>query len=96
MSRIHVNTTVNGDAVDDLVLNILDGQVNKTFVLLGQAGQAGIFDATSRVPQVHPEQGREWGGYTLLTGRFNNDTRDDIVWLSTESSNRVYVGLARD
>ena len=96
--RITHSTTanVNGDAVDDLVLNILDGQVNKTFVLLGQAGQSGIFDATSRVPQVHPEQGREWGGYTLLTGRFNSDTRDDIVWLSTESSNRVYVGLARE
>ncbi|GAB5536935.1 MAG: hypothetical protein Rubg2KO_31840 [Rubricoccaceae bacterium] len=87
---------VNGDAVDDLVLNILDGQVNKTFVLLGQAGQSGIFDATSRVPQVHPEQGREWGGYTLLTGRFNNDDNEDIVWLSTQSNNRVYVGLARE
>jgi len=96
--RITHSTTanVNGDAVDDLILNILDGQVNKTFVLLGQAGQNGIFDATSRVPQVHPEMGREWGGYTLLTGRFNTDTRDDIVWLSTESSNRVYVGLARE
>ena len=90
-----VRANVNGDAIDDLVLNILDGVTNKTFVLLGQAGQAGLDDAT-RVPQLHPEQGIAWGGYIPLVGRFNNDTREDIVWLSTQSSNRVYVGLARE
>ncbi|MEM1054787.1 MAG: thiol-activated cytolysin family protein [Bacteroidota bacterium] len=89
-----VAANVNGDAIDDLVLMILDGVTNKTFVLLGQAGQAGLDDQT-RVPQLHPEQSIAWGGYRPFAGRFNSDTRDDLVWLSTESSNRVFVGLAR-
>ncbi|MEM6325969.1 MAG: thiol-activated cytolysin family protein [Bacteroidota bacterium] len=90
-----VRANVNGDAIDDLVLMILDGVTNKTFVLLGQAGQAGLDDAT-RVPQVHPEAGIAWGGYRPFAGRFNGDAREDLVWLSTESSNRVFVGLARE
>ncbi|MEM6286277.1 MAG: thiol-activated cytolysin family protein [Bacteroidota bacterium] len=89
-----VRANVNGDAIDDLVLCILDGVTNKTFVLLGQAGRAGLDDAT-RVPQLHPEQGIAWGGYIPLVGRFDGDTREDLVWLSTASDNRVYVGLAR-
>lgn len=85
---------VNGDAIDDLVLNALDGTVNKTFVLLGQPG--GRFDETTRVPQTHPQMGFAWGGYQPFAGRFDSDARDDIVWLSTESTNRVFVGLARE
>lgn len=91
-----VTANVNGDAVDDLVLVALDGVTNRTVVLLGQVGQGGFLDATTRVPQLHPETGIAWGSYTPFVGRLNGDTRDDIVWLSTESSNRVFVGLARD
>lgn len=90
-----VTANVNGDAIDDLVLSVLDGQVNKTFVLLGQLEGTGLLDETSRVPQLHPDQGVAWSGYTPFSGRFNRDTRDDIVWLSTASDNRVYVGLGR-
>ena len=100
---IHVDATAGGgagtgtswgDAFTDLVLNDFDGTINRSYVFLGQSD--GIFDTTTRIPQTHPEAGVSWGSYEPFVGRFNGDTRDDVVWLSTESSNRVFVGLARE
>ena len=89
-----VAANVNGDAFTDLVVNVLVGTVNRSYVLLGQS--EGHFDTTTRVSQTHPVTAVAWGGYVPLAGRFNGDARDDIVWLSTASDNRVYVGLSRE
>ena len=84
---------VNADGVDDLIANDLDATTNRTYVLLGQSD--GIFDASSRVPQTHPDAGISWGTYVPLVGELTGDARADVVWVS-EAGTRLYVGLARE
>jgi hypothetical protein len=77
---------INGDGNDDLVWNARGAQ-NVTY--LGLADGAGGLDFGDR--QVQPVGG--WSTYSLYVGPVNADQYDDLVWNTTGTTNRLYVGL---
>ena len=67
------------------------GPVNRSYVGLGSS--TGEFDF-SRVSQDHPEAD-QWAQFDILTGDINGDSREDIIYVNPDATNRVYVGIAR-
>ncbi len=81
---------VNGDGRMDVLFNRM-GPVNRSYVGLGS--NDAVFDF-SRVSQDHPA-GDQWAQFEILTGDVNGDSREDIVYVNADATNRVYVGIAR-
>ncbi|MBE0564528.1 MAG: thiol-activated cytolysin family protein [Krumholzibacteria bacterium] len=77
---------INGDGNDDLVWNARGAQ-NVTY--LGFSDGSGGLTFGER--QVHALNG--WGTYRLYVGPVNADRYDDLVWNTTGTTNRLYVGL---
>ena len=78
---------VNGDGKDDIIWNST-GSTNRTYV--GISNGDGTFD-------MKPYQDRSessWSSYKTLIADINGDGKDDIIWNSTDSTNRTYVGIA--
>jgi len=81
---------VNGDGRKDVVFNRM-GPVNRSYVGLGS--NDGRFDF-SRVIQDHPATD-QWAQFKILTGDINGDSREDVVYVNADATNRVYVGISR-
>jgi hypothetical protein len=81
---------VNGDGRMDVLFNRM-GTVNRSYIGLG--GPDGKFDF-SRISQDHPA-GDQWAQFKILTGDINGDSREDVIYLNADATNRVYTGLAR-
>jgi len=81
---------VNGDGRKDVLFNRM-GPVNRSYVGIGSS--TGKFDF-SRVSQDHPEAD-QWEQFDILTGDINGDSREDIIYVNADATNRVYVGIAR-
>jgi hypothetical protein len=82
-------TDVTGDGRSDLVA--FDPSNSSIYVGLGT--QDGIFDF-SRVEQTFPQQ-EEWSQFAFVTGDFNGDQLQDVLWTTEAPSSRFYIGLAR-
>lgn len=76
---------INGDGREDIVWNSIS---NNNRVSIGLGTDTGQFIFKSR--QVHAIKG--WSGYATHIADVDGDGLDDVVWNSTESTNRVYVG----
>ncbi len=63
-------------------------------VYVGLGTQDGIFDF-SRVEQPLPQQD-EWTQFALVTGDFNGDQLQDVLWITEAPGSRFYIGLARE
>jgi len=61
-------------------------------VYVGLGTRDGIFDF-SRVEQTLPQD--DWSQFILVTGDFNGDRLQDILWINEVPSSRFYIGLAR-
>jgi len=86
---------VDGNGGTDLIINekgIVDGLTNNIAVGLAVVSDTGF--NFLRAPQEHPAK-IDWSQYILLTGDFNCDKRDDIVWVSSAASNSIYTGVSR-
>jgi len=81
---------VDGDGRKDVLFNRM-GTVNRSYIGLGS--NDGKFDY-SRDSQDHPASD-EWAQFELLTGDINGDSREDIIYVDADATNRVYVGIAR-
>jgi len=81
---------VNGDGRKDLLMNQMDS-VNRSSIGLGLSN--GEFDF-SRISQDHPA-GDQWGQFEILTGDIDGDSREDVVYVNADATNRTYVGVAR-
>jgi len=78
---------VNGDGLTDIIWNST-GSPNRTYIGLSKGD--GTFDMKPK--QDRSESG--WSSYKTLTGDVNGDGLTDIIWNSTGSSNRTYIGLS--
>jgi hypothetical protein len=65
--------------------------VNRSSIGLGLSN--GEFDF-SRISQDHPA-GDQWGQFEILTGDIDGDSREDVVYVNADATNRIYVGVAR-
>ncbi len=84
---------VNGDGVDDVILNVLGGD-NRVRVAYGTINRT--FPAPSIQPN-HPASA-QWlsaGTRGMLVGDVNGDGRADILWVVPGANTQVYVGLGR-
>jgi len=81
---------VNGDGRKDVIFNRM-GPVNRSYVGIGS--NDGRFDF-SRVSQDHPA-GDQWAQFEILTGDINGDSREDVIYVNADATNRIYVGIAR-
>ncbi|HHP7237849.1 thiol-activated cytolysin family protein [Longibacter sp.] len=79
---------VTGEGRSDLVA--FDRSNPSIYVGLGT--ENGVFDF-SRAEQALPQD--DWSQFTPLTGDFNGDRLQDVLWINEAPSSRVYVGLAR-
>jgi hypothetical protein len=80
---------VNGDSLTDLIWNKKSIEGNQ--FLIGLANGAGAF--TFLPFQQH--RGRVWQGFHTLSGDVTGDGQDDLIWNeTTESHNRIYVGIS--
>ncbi|MEM9856389.1 MAG: thiol-activated cytolysin family protein [Bacteroidota bacterium] len=70
---------VNGDGIDDLILNRCVADQNQIQVALGDA--SGLLNLTqiSEYPDGTPDVG-SWTDYDVKTGDFNGDGLTDLVW----------------
>ncbi|MFV1983960.1 MAG: thiol-activated cytolysin family protein [Thiohalomonadales bacterium] len=82
---------VNGDGRDDLLLNTMNNTANVSYLGLGTAD--GLFNF-GRIEQKQ-SAAENWSLYTILTGDFNGDGRDDILYNNADVTNKIYVGLAK-
>ena len=62
-------------------------------VYVGLGTQDGIFDF-SRAEQTLPQD--DWSQFVFLTGDFNGDGLQDVLWTNETPNSRFYVGLSRD
>ena len=85
---------VNRDGRDDLLMVDTTTTPGKATIHVGLGREDGTLDF-SRVSQDHPAIGESWGLFTLLTGDFNGDGSDDIVFNNADANNTIYVGLAK-
>jgi len=79
---------VTGEGRSDLVA--FDRSNPSIYVGLGT--ENGVFDF-ARAEQTLPPD--DWSQFTPLTGDFNGDRLQDVLWINEAPSSRVYVGLAR-
>lgn len=61
-------------------------------VYVGLGTRDGVFDF-SRVEQTLPTD--DWSQFILVTGDFNGDGLQDVLWINEAPSSRFYIGLAR-
>lgn len=84
-------TDVNGDRKTDLVWNATS-PINRTYV--GLATENGVFRYLPY--QDHPKsQNDNFSTYTADVGRFNRDSRGDLVWNIRGRHNRTYIATGR-
>lgn len=89
-NRISVRLAdVSGEGRSDLVVH--NWTQRSTYVGLGTSD--GSFDF-SRAEQTLPPD--DWSQFVLLTGDFNGDGLQDVLWINEAPSSRVYIGLARE
>ena len=81
---------VTADGRSDLVA--FDQSTSSVYVGLGT--QDGIFDF-SRVEQTLPQHD-EWSQFAFVTGDFNGDQLQDVLWITEAPGSRFYIGLARE
>ena len=82
---------VNYDGRDDLLFNSSSNLTDH--IIIGLGNSDGTF-GFNRVAQDHPASD-DWGQYTILTGDFNGDDREDVLYNNADATNNVYVGLAK-
>ncbi|NBC17306.1 MAG: hypothetical protein GVY18_08345 [Bacteroidetes bacterium] len=80
---------VTADGRSDLVA--FDRSTPSVYVGLGT--RDGIFDF-SRIEQTLPPD--DWSQFTFVTGDFNGDGLQDVLWTNETSNSRFYIGLARE
>ena len=81
---------VSGEGRSDLVVH--NWTQRSTYVGLGTSD--GSFDFDSRIEQTLPPD--DWSQFTLVTGDFNGDRLQDVLWINEAPNSRIYVGLARE
>ena len=81
---------VSGEGRSDLVAFDLESSTIR--VRLGT--QDGSFDF-SRDDQTLP-QDDEWSQFAFVTGDFNGDGLQDVLWTNEKQDSRFYIGLARE
>ncbi|MDZ7720976.1 MAG: VCBS repeat-containing protein [Balneolaceae bacterium] len=80
---------VSGEGRSDLVAFDLASFTVR--VRLGN--QDGTFDF-SRDDQTLPQD--EWSLFAFITGDFNGDGLQDVLWTNEKQNSRFYIGLARE
>lgn len=90
----------NGDAARDIVTTrfLADGAgrmtINGIAVAKGVQGASPMFNVLTDV-QRHPVA-HDWSGYTwLLTGDFNGDRLQDVLWSNGALDNASYIAFAK-
>jgi len=81
---------VNADGKDDIIFYNQTDDITR----VGLGTEDGTFDF-NRVHQERDPTLDDWSTFRVLTGDFNGDNYQDIIWNDAASRNRVYVGLAR-
>jgi len=87
---------VDGDGTLDFLINdrgFRDNLSNNIGVGLGLDG--GPEFTFNRVSQSLPPA-IDWSGYEWLIGDVNGDGLDDVLWIESEATSSVYVGVAVD
>ena len=81
---------LDGDGLQDLVLNHLNGLVNAVYVGLSTHNNGFLF---TPLPMDHPG-GVSWDQYQTLTGDFDGDGRQDMAWTHPAATNRLFIALS--
>lgn len=81
----------NGDGVDDLIINRLDGE-NRVYVVPGKPNRG--FAPAAYQPD-HPASATWTGVRDVLVGDVTGEGRADAVWVVPGANTQVYVGLGR-
>ena len=81
---------VNGNGRMAVLFNRME-PVYKSYI--GMGSNDGKFDF-SHVNQNHPVC-HQWAQFKILAGDVNGDSREDIIYVNANATNRVYVGIAR-
>lgn len=81
---------LDGDGLDDMVINHRDGLVNAVYAGLSTHNNGFLF---TPLPMDHPGT-VTWDQYQTLIGDFNGDGRQDMAWTHPAATNRLYVALS--
>lgn len=81
---------LDGDGMEDMVMNRLTNLVNAVYVGLSTRRSGFLF---TPLDMEHPA-GVTWDQYQLLTGDFDGDGRQDLAWNHAAATNRLYVALS--
>lgn len=79
---------LNGDGLEDVVFYELDGETNELQVAFAD-GNEGVFPSPV---QVSPFRVLDWSAYEVLTGDFNGDGGDDVIWHQSGANAEIYLG----
>jgi hypothetical protein len=78
-----------GESRSDLVA--FDRSNRSVYVGLGT--ENGVFDFSPAEQTLPPDN---WSQFTFVTGDFNGDRLQDVLWINEAPSSRFYIGLARE
>ena len=86
---------VDGNGTKDLLINDKGyGNNLSNAIGVGLASPSSSEFTFVRVAQtLAPAE--DWSQYVVRVGDFNNDDRDDVLWISSAATNSVYLALAK-
>lgn len=93
-SDVHL-ADVDGNGTADLLINDKGyGNNLSNSIGVGLASPSNSEFTFVRVAQtLAPAE--DWSQYVVRVGDFNNDDRDDVLWISSAATNSVYLALAK-